>query len=210
MATGITPFGESFADPRRYMSQSPMAQIGQALKSYGMIQGLEKSGAIKALDNLGIKADNRGNFTFNKPAGAVPPITSGAAGDMNTNGVWGSNPMPVSPSSLSQPVMPVAPVPPATPMGAGVQITPMGQEAPSNVQFNTLPPPPPPDAGMQLLNGTFRPQSAIDVKNETDFNPLSPDTSNQFAVSGNDYLQVPGYGSLKEKMGKLSMLMGMG
>jgi hypothetical protein len=204
MATGITPFGESFGDPRRYMGQSPMAQIGQALKAYGMIQGLEKSGAIKALDNLGIKADSRGSFTLNRPAGAVPPITSGAAGDMNTNGVFGTNPMPISPSSLSQPVMPVAPVMPA---GAGVQITPMGQEAPSNVQFNTLPPPPPPDAGMQLLNGTFRPQSAVDVSNPTDFNPLGPDASNQMAVSPDDYKNAPGYGKLAKAVG---MFMGMG
>jgi hypothetical protein len=204
MATGITPFGESFADPRRYMGQSPMAQVGQALKTYAILQGLEKSGAIKALDNLGIKPDNRGNFTFNnKPAGAVPPITSGAAGDMNTNGVFGTNPMPISPSSLSQPVMPVMPTAPA---GPGVQITPLGQDAPSNVQTNTFAPPPP-DAGMQLLNGTFRPQSAVDVRNPTDFSPLAPDASNQMAVSPDDYKNAPGYGKLAKAVG---MLMGMG
>lgn len=198
----VTPFGESFGDPRRYMGQSGFAQIGQALKAYGMIRGLEKSGAIKALDNLGIKPDNRGNFTLNnKPAGSVPPITSGAAGDMNTNGVFGTNPMPISPSSLSQPVMPVA-----APVAPGVQITPLGQDAPSNVQINTLAPPPP-DAGMQLLNGTFRPQSSVDVRNETDFNPLAPDYSNQFAVSGNDYQQIPGFGKLQRIAGQF---MGMG
>lgn len=195
MATRITPFGESFGDPRRYMGQSPMAQVGQALKTYAILQGLEKSGAIKALDNLGIKPDNRGNFTLNnKPAGSVPPITSGAAGDINTNGVFGTNPMPISPSSLSQPVMPMMQT---APMAPGVQITPLGQEAPSNVQINTLPAPPP-DAGMQLLNGTFRPQSAVDVRNPTDFSPLAPDTSNQFAVSGNDYQQIPSYGKLQK------------
>lgn len=203
MSAGITPFGESFGDPRRYIGQSPMAQIGQAAKTGLVLYGLHKTGAIKALDNLGIKPDNRGGFTFNRPAGAVPPITSGIAGDMNTNGVFGTNPMPISPSSLSQPVMPAGPVPPAMP-STGVQITPLGQEAPSNVQINTLPPP---DAGMQILNGTFRPQSAVDVKNETDFNPLSPDTSNQFAVSGNDYQQVPGFGKLQKIA---SQIFGMG
>jgi hypothetical protein len=202
MATAITPFGESFGDPRRYMGQSPMGQVGQALKTYAILQGLEKSGAIKALDNLGIKPDNRGNFTLNnKPTGAVPPITSGAAGDMNTNGVFGTNPMPISPSSLSQPVMPVAPV-----MPTGVQITPFGQDAPSNVQTNTFAPPPP-DAGMQLLNGTFRPQSSVDVRNPTDFNPLGPDTSNQMAVSPDDYRNIPGYGKLQKIAGQF---MGMG
>jgi hypothetical protein len=204
MATAITPFGESFGDPRRYMGQSPMAQVGQALKTYAILQGLEKSGAIKALDNLGIKPDNRGNFTLNnKPAGAVAPITSGAAGDMNTNGVFGTNPMPISPSSLSQPVMPVMQT---APMAPGVQITPLGQDAPSNVQTNTFAPPPP-DAGMQLLNGTFRPQSSVDVRNETDFNPLPPDYSNQFAVSPDDYRNIPGFGKLQKIAGQF---MGMG
>ena len=27
-----TPFGASFGDPRRYMGQSPLAEIGKALK----------------------------------------------------------------------------------------------------------------------------------------------------------------------------------
>ena len=202
MATAITPFGESFGDPRRYMGQSPLAQVGQAAKTGLILYGLQKSGAIQALDNMGIKSDGKGGFSFNKPAGAVPPITSGAAGDMNTNGVFGTNPMPISPSSLSQPVMPVAPVPPAAP---GVQITPLGQDAPSNVQINTLPPAP--DAGMQILNGTFRPQSAVDVNNRTDFNPLGPDASNQMAVSPDDYKNAPGYGKLAKAVG---MFMGMG
>jgi hypothetical protein len=125
---------------------------------------------------------------------------------VNADGVFGTNPMPISPSSLSQPVMPVMQT---APMAPGVQITPFGQDAPSNVQTNTFAPPPP-DAGMQLLNGTFRPQSAVDVKNDTDFNPLAPDTSNQFAVSGDDYKNVPGYGSAIDKAGKLLKIMGMG
>ena len=196
-----TPFGLSFGDPRKYMGQSGLGQIGQALKTFALVTGLEKSGAIEALDNLGIKSDNKGGFTFNrKPAGAVAPITSGSAG-VNADGVFGTNPMPISPSSLSQPVAPMAPVAP------GVQVTPMGQEAPSNVQINTLPPPPAPDVGMQILNGTYRPQSSVDLKNETDFNPLPPDGSNQFAVSGNDYQQIPGYGKLQKIAGQF---MGMG
>jgi hypothetical protein len=205
MATAVTPFGESFGDPRRYMGQSPLAQVGQALKTGAVLYGLHKSGAIAALDRMGIKSDGKGGFGYQMPtpAGSVPPITSGAAGDMNTNGVWGSNPMPISPSSLSQPVMgatPSASVPP------GVQITPFGQDAPSNVQTNTFAPPPP-DAGHQLLDNVYRPQSSVDVKNDTDFNPLAPDTSNQFAVSGNDYQQIPGYGKLQRIAGQF---MGMG
>ena len=45
---------------------------------------------------------------------------------------------------------------------------------------------------------SISPQSSIDVKNTSDFNPLPPDTSNQLAVSGNDYQQVPGYGKLQK------------
>jgi hypothetical protein len=191
MATAVTPFGESFGDPRRYMGQSPLAQIGQALKTGGILYGLQKSGAIDALDRMGIKSNAQGGFGYQMPtpAGSVPPITSGPGG-VNADGVFGTNPMPISPSSLSQPVMPT--------------ITPFGQEAPSNVQMNTLPPP---DAGRQILEGTFRPQSSVDVRNPTDFSPLAPDASNQFAVSGNDYQQIPGYGKLQRIAGQF---MGMG
>lgn len=192
-----TPFGASFGDPRRYMGQSPLAQIGQAAKTGLMLYGLQKSGAIDALDNLGIKADNKGGFSFNnKPAGSVPPITSGSTG-VNADGVWGANPMQKSPMSFEQPVAPIAPTAPA-----GVQVTPISPGAPSNVQLNTLPPPPPVDAGRQILDGTFRPQSSVDLQNPTDFNPLAPDSSNQFAVSGNDYQQVPGYGKLQKIAGQ--------
>jgi hypothetical protein len=194
---GESPFGLSFGDPRKYMGQSPLAEVGKAAKTALTLYGLEKSGAIKALDNMGLKSDGKGGFSFNKPAGSVPPITSGPGG-VNADGVFGTNPMPVSPMTLNQPIMPVAPAPPM-----GVQVTPFGQDAPSNVQINMLPEPPAPDAGMQLLNGTYRPQSAVDVKNETDFNPLATDASNQFAVSGNDYQQVPGYGKLQRIAGAI-------
>jgi hypothetical protein len=200
MATAITPFGESFGDPRRYMGQSPLAQIGQAAKLGLVLTGLHKSGAIKALDNMGVKLDDKGTFSYKPPAGAVPPITSGPGG-VNADGVFGTNPMPVSPMTFNQQAMPVAPVPPM-----GAQVTPLGQDAPSNVQINTFAPPAP-DAGMQLLNNTYRPQSSVDVKNETDFNPLAPDASNQFAVSGNDYQQIPGFGKLQKIAGQF---MGMG
>ncbi len=193
-----TPFGLSFGDPRKYMGQSGLGQVGQALKTFALISGLEKSGAIKALDNIGIKPDSKGGFTYNRsPAGAVPPATP-SNGGVNA-GAMASTPMPVSPSSPSQPVVPAAPVAP-------LEVTPFGQDAPSNVQINT----PPPDAGMQILNGTFRPQSAIDVQNQTDFNPLAPDASNQVALTGNEYQQVPGFGSAQDKAGKLMKIMGMG
>lgn len=54
------------------------------------------------------------------------------------------------------------------------------------------------------------PISAIDVNNRTDFNPLAPDTSNQVAMTGNEYQQIPGFGSAQDKAGKLLKIMGMG
>jgi hypothetical protein len=193
---GETPFGASFGDPRQYMGKSPLAEVGKALKTFVVLSGLEKSGAIKALDNLGIISDNKGGFSFSRPAGSVPPITSGPGG-VNADGVFGTNPMPVSPMTLNQPVMPVAPVPPM-----GTQVTPLGQDAPSNVQFNTLPPPPAPTSGMEVLNNTYRPQSAVDLDNDTDFAPLAPDTSNQMAVSPDAYRNIPGYGKLQNIAGQ--------
>ena len=112
----------------------------------------------------------------------------------------GTNPA-VPPEMQNAPVIPTQPI--------GVQVTPMGQDAPSNVQINTFEPPPP-DAGMQLLNGTYRPQSAVDVQNQTDFNPLAPDTGNQVALTGNEYQQIPGFGSAQDKANKLLKIMGMG
>lgn len=58
---------------------------------------------------------------------------------------------------------------------------------------------------------TFSPQSsAVDVNNRTDFNTFVPDTGNQVALTGNEYQQIPGFGSAQEKAGKLMKLMGMG
>lgn len=50
-------------------------------------------------------------------------------------------------------------------------------------------------------------QSSVNLQNPTDFNPLAPDTSNQMAVSPNDYMNVPGYGKLQKVAGQF---MGMG
>jgi hypothetical protein len=136
MATGITPFGESFGDPRRYMGQSPLAEIGKAAKTGLLLYGLEKSGARQALDDMGMKSDGKGGFTFKSPVGSVPPITSGPGG-VNADGVFGKNAMTASPMTFNQPAIPGASVPPM-----GAQVTPLGQDAPSNVQINTFAPPP--------------------------------------------------------------------
>ena len=185
MATGITPFGESFADPRKYMGQSPLAEVGKAAKTFLTGYALKESGFTDYLNSLGKKA---------APQGAVAPSAP-------TPAVAGASPAAVQPPQ--QFVAPMLPQP-VQPTQQGVLTTP----APDNNA-------PPADIGNQILDGTWTgfpsaPVGPTSLKNPTDFNPLAPDTSNQIAVSGNDYQQIPGYGSLKEKMGKLSMLMGMG
>jgi hypothetical protein len=182
------------------MGQSPLAQIGQAAKLGLVLTGLHKSGAVKALDNLGLKLDEKGQFKFKQPTGSAPAgsVAPTAPSATETN-MFSSGMNPAVPPENQQ-MMPVMPVAPVSPMG--VQVTPLGQEAPSNVQINTFSPPPP-DAGRQVLDNMYKPQSAVDVKNETDFDPLAPDASNQFAVSGNDYQQVPGYGKLQRIAGAI-------
>ena len=51
------------------------------------------------------------------------------------------------------------------------------------------------------------PQSSVNLQNPTDFNPLAPDTSNQMAVSPDDYKNAPGYGKLAKAV---QMFAGMG
>lgn len=181
MAT--TPFGESFGDPRRYMGQSPLAEIGKGLKQGLTAYALKESGFVDYLNKLNPKPVQ----------GAVPPAPTATA-----------SPAPVQPpkQGFTPSFVPVVPsaTPPAAPQGVVNQV-------PDNNA-------PPPDIGEQILNGTwtgsslFPQQTApIDVRNPTDFNPLAPDMSNQLAVSGNDYQQVPGYGKLQKALGQL---LGMG
>lgn len=179
-----TAFGLSFGDPRKYMGKSPIAEIGQALKSAGLAYGIEKSGARQFLDDMGVEMTNKGGFSLKQaPVGSAPPITS-------------AKPMPVVPSQLG--------AAPMAPTGAGVQVTPFGPESPSNVQTTTFQPPDP-KSGMQILDNTFKPQSSVvNPQAERDFNPFTPDTSNQMAVSGMDYQKVPGYG----KLAKMAQMFG--
>lgn len=70
-----TSFGDDFGDPSRYMGQSPLADIGKALKTFGMISALEKSGAVDFLNKLNVKQNETGKFGI---TGAVPPTTQSA------------------------------------------------------------------------------------------------------------------------------------
>ena len=169
-----SPFGASFGDPRRYMGQSPLAEIGKGLKAGLTAYALKESGFTDYLNSLNKK-----------------PTTSAVA-----------------------PSAPVAPVPP--PQAAAAPFQPFAPQAafPQDVVVTPIPDQQemPPDIGEQILNGTWTgfppaPTGPTSLKNPTDFNPLAPDASNQLAVSGNDYQQIPGYGKLQKIAGQL---MGMG
>jgi hypothetical protein len=184
-----TPFGASFGDPRRYMGKSPLAEIGNAAKSFLTGYAIQESGLEKWLNEKGVKRNQQGGYGYSAPAGAVAPTAA------------------ASPAAVQPPQTPFTPsFVPVAPSAAPQTNVPAVQ--------NDMPPP---DIGDQILNGTWtgfppapQPAGPTSLRNPTDFNPLGPDTSNQFAVSGNDYMNIPGYGSAQDKAGKLMKLMGMG
>jgi hypothetical protein len=180
MATGITPFGESFGDPRRYMGQSPLAEVGKAIKTGLIGYGIQESGLEKWLNEKGMNRNKQGGYEYKAPAGAVAP-TGAATGAV------------VPPQMQAAPMMPVSP---AAPAGAPA---PVSEEMPSDIGEQIL--------NGTWTGVPSVPAGPISVMNPTDFNPLAPDESNQVAMSPDAYKNVPGYGKLK-KVGE--KLMGMG
>ena len=177
-----TPFGASFGDPRRYMGKSPLAEIGNAAKTFLTGYAIQESGLEKFLNEKGVKKNPQGGYSYNAPAGAIPPI------------------MGASPAAVQPPQQMFAPMSPQAAQ-PGAVATPIPDS-------NT----PPADIGNQILDGTWTgfppaPTGPTSLRNPTDFNPLAPDASNQFVVSGNDYQQIPGYGKLQNIAGQF---MGMG
>jgi hypothetical protein len=81
-----TPFGLSFGDPRRYMGQSPLAEVGKAAKTFLTGYALKESGLTDYLNKLGKK----------EPQGAVPPSTPMATAVQ-------------PPQAFTAPVAPIAP-----------------------------------------------------------------------------------------------------
>jgi hypothetical protein len=135
-------------------------------------------------------------------------IGIGAAGDGTTTPVPAPVPAPALGQGVSVPSAPSigvnANIPGAVAFGAAPipQVAPTvmpAQDADGDGQIDSF-------WGVKPVG----PQSSVDVRNPTDFNPLAPDTSNQLAVSGSDYEQIPGFGSAQEKAGKLMKIMGMG
>lgn len=164
------PFGVSFGDPRKYMGSSG---IGPALKTGLTAYAMKQSGLTDWLNSLG-----------KKPEGAVPPITSGAAGNQMKDGVWGTNPMPVVPPSFMQ--QPAGAVPPA--FNPPVQQQPQPESTP--VQQD------PAQLGRDWLNGNV--SSFVNPQAQRDIPVAQATGYNEMLKTGNEYQQVPGYGKLQK------------
>ena len=185
-----TAFGLSFGDPRKYMGKSPLADVGQALKTFLTVGALEGSGAIGVLDRMGIKPTNEGGFKFNRStpvAGAAVPAAPGTQGTSVAMG-GGFGPTAFAKEPAVPPVTSAAPMASsATPPAA------MGAQP----SMPTIDLGPPPNVGHDVLDDKWEGADAEPIQRQ-DFNPLAPDTSNQMAVSGNDYQQIQGYGKLNK------------
>jgi hypothetical protein len=188
MATD-TPFGLSFGNPSKYMGQSPLAEIGKAAKTGLMLYGLQQTGAIDALDKLGVKPNKAGGFSYNNPtnpAGSVPPVAPTATAMA-----------PVAPSTAGSPVMP---------SGAVTQPIDPNAVAPAAPALLT----PSPTIGADILDGKFNGVETSFVNPQADRDSLVlPQQAgyNQMLQTGNEYQQVPGYG----KTAKIAQMMfGMG
>jgi hypothetical protein len=207
MADNI-PFGLTFGNPSKYMGQSPLADIGKAAKSFGVAYGLQKSGAVDFLNGLGIKQDKQGGWGYNPPAGAAaPPMgpASGADMDVYSSGFGGiAPPSETNPNAdafmqqaqnqvkLNKSMVPnangiVGAVVPNMAPTPGVEVTPVTDNFPS-------------DIGHQILDGNDSWQgSSVDPQAQRDSLVLpQQQTVEAPRLTGNEYQQVPGYGSAKK------------
>jgi hypothetical protein len=174
-----TPFGLSFGNPNRYMGQGPLAEIGKAAKTGLMLYGLQQTGAIEALDKLGVKPNASGSFSYSNPAGPVAPPTSAGA-------------QPVSPVVPSGAVSyPVAEPPPFS----GSVSSPPAQ--PQNYGADIL------DGKYKGVDTSF-----VDPQAQRDSLIFPQQVGyNQMLQTGNEYQNVPGYGKTAN-MAKMMFGMG--
>jgi hypothetical protein len=209
-----TPFAESFGDPRKYMNQNPgLVEAGKALKTGAAIWGLQQTGVIDALDKMGVKPTQSGGFSFsmpNSPAGSVAPVAPpalGAAPPVNPNaGAFAqqaqnqvnlNQSMNANTGSIQGAAVP-------QPSNDGVVITPVNMGSPPAIPMTM-----PPDAGKQLLDGSEDwLHGSVNPQASHDSLVLPPQqTAEAPRLTGNEYQQVPGYGSLKKAA---AMMAGMG
>jgi hypothetical protein len=202
-------FGASFGNPSRYMGSSPLGEIGKALKTGAMVYGMEKSGLIKYLDELGVKQKNGGfSFENKKDAtipGAVSPIDQvpQAGGPMTygNKGAASSMSGAVAPDGITQ--VPQAGGPlfssynPTTMTNVyGVNTGVNKEFAPATSGVTTpeaAPVPMPRLQGIDILDGRVE-------MNPNDYDPRENYGYTQQLASGNEYQNSPGYGSTAKKM----------
>jgi hypothetical protein len=160
------PFGLSFGNPAKYMGSSPLAEIGKAAKTGLVLYGLQQTGAIDALDKLGVKPNSAGTFSYNNPVaptGTAPPTGVAA--------------QPVVPNTNTfTPAI-------ATPV---YDSAPMSTTPPANIGVDVL------DGKYHGNEQSFvNPQAQRDFNPfvpQVGYNPIQ--------ATGNEYQQMPGYGKL--------------
>jgi hypothetical protein len=162
-----TPFGLSFGNPSKYMGQSPLAEVGKAIKTGLVGYGIQKSGLESWLNEKGMSKNKQGGYEYKPPTGAIAPPQAAMGA-------------PVSPPQMQA----MQPMNPGNP--AGVTVSPVPE-----VNFA-----PPVDIGDKILNDDWY-EPISDLSNPTDFNPSMQQTGyNQMLQTGNEYQQIPGYGKL--------------
>jgi len=161
-----TPFGLSFGNPRMYMGQSPLAEVGKAVKTGLIGYGIQQSGLEQWLNEKGMNKNKQGGYEYKTPAGAVAPTTQVNA--------------PIAPAAQVQPMVPMAP------SAVSPEVAPQPQ-----VDFG-----PPPDIGDKILNDSwYEPVSDLSNKTDFN-PVAQQTGYNQTLNTGNEYQQAPGYGKL--------------
>jgi hypothetical protein len=201
-----TPFASSFGnygDPRRYMNkgESPGKKVEQFVAKI-------KNSPLANLAGILLAGGGEESASSPVPAPALGqglsvPVAPSIG--MNPNARSGTG---IAPGSFQTPnlVLPQITDFNAPPSNADLdgdgQVDKFWGVNPANV--------PQPTSSPQSFRAPVVSQPIADVTNKTDFNPLGPDVNNQVALTGNEYQQIPGFGSAQEKAGKLMKIMGMG
>jgi hypothetical protein len=198
MATKEIPFAESFGnygDPRRYMNKGEMP--GKKVEQF---VAKIKNSPLASLAGIFLAGEGEESAPSATPAPALgqgisAPVVPPIGANPNASGGLGIKPgsFQLSTPAFSQMDAASTPAPGTDTDGDGQVDSFWGVK-------NTSTP-----------SQTFGPQSsAVDVTNKTDFNTFVPDTGNQVALTGNEYQQIPGFGSGKDKASQLMKIMGMG
>lgn len=162
-----TPFGLSFGNPSKYMGQSPLSDVGKALKTGLIGYGIQESGLEKWLNDKGMKKKAQGGYEYNAPVGAAVPD--------------GVAKQPISPNALSAIPSAVAPN-----QMAPTPTTPAPMSFPPNLGGKIL------DGDWDGIDN-----SSVDPQAQRDSLVLPQQVGyNQMLQTGNEFQQMPGYGKL--------------